>query len=60
MRIDDKIKAVEAVAELRQIRTLSDGTFSVQLVLPEYMLEQIRVLMGWLKYEVKIVIVQTK
>ena len=52
-----EIKAVEAVAELRQIRTLSDGTFSVQLVLPEYMLEQVQVLMGWLKDEVKVVMV---
>jgi hypothetical protein len=51
-----EIKAVELVAELRAIRTLSDGTFSVQLVLPEYMLEQIQVLMGWIKDEVHAVI----
>ncbi len=53
-----EIKAVECVAELRQIRTLSDGTYSVQLVLPEYMLEQVQVLLGWLKDEVKIVMVK--
>jgi hypothetical protein len=50
------IKAVELVAELRAIRTLSDGTFSVQLVLPEYMLDAVKVMMGWIKDEVHAVI----
>lgn len=57
--MSEEIRAVELVAELRQIRTLSDGTFSVQIVLPEYMLEQVRVLMGWLKDEVKVVMVKS-
>jgi hypothetical protein len=50
------IRAVEIQAELRAIRTLSDGTFSVQLVLPEYMLEQVRIMMGWIKDEVRCII----
>jgi hypothetical protein len=52
----NEIKAVEIQAELRAIRTLSDGTFSVQLVLPEYMLKQIQIMMGWIKDEVRCVI----
>ncbi len=54
-----EIKAVELTAELRQIKSMSDMTYSITLILPEYMLEQVKVLMGWLKDEVKVVMVQT-
>jgi hypothetical protein len=53
------IVAVELVAELTQIRTMADGTYRVTLDCPEYMLEQIRVLLGWLKDEVKVVMVKS-
>lgn len=55
-----EIKAVELTAELRQIKTMADMTYSVTLILPEYMLEQVKVLLGWLKDEVKVVMVQSK
>jgi hypothetical protein len=54
-----EIKAVELVAELTQIRTMADGTYRIVLDCPEYMLEQVRVLLGWLKDEVKVVMVQS-
>jgi hypothetical protein len=54
-----EIKAIELVAELRAIRTLSDGTFSVQLVLPEYMLDAVKVMMGWIKDEVHCILEDT-
>ena len=34
------IKAVEHVAEIRQVKTMADGTFNVILNLPEYCVEQ--------------------
>lgn len=54
------IKAVELVAELRQIKTMADGTYNVTLNCPEYTVEQVAILLGWLKDEVKLVIVQAK
>jgi hypothetical protein len=53
-----EIKAVETTAELRQIKTMSDGTFNMTLNLPEYALPQVQKLMEWLKDEVKILVVQ--
>jgi len=52
-----EIKAVEFTAELRQIKTMADMTYSVTLILPEYALDQARVMLGWLKDEVKVVMV---
>lgn len=49
-------RAVELEAELRQIKSMSDGTYNVVLNVPEYCLEQVRVMMGWLKYQVTLVI----
>ena len=51
-----KIKAVEIRAELRQIKTMSDGTVNVILNLPEDCKEQVKVLLDWLGLEVKAVI----
>jgi hypothetical protein len=53
-----EIKAVEVVAELRQIKTMVDGTFNVTLNLPEYCIEQVKIMLDWLKEEVKIVVIQ--
>jgi len=52
-----EIKAIEFTAELRQIKSMADGTYLVTLNLPEYMLDQARVMLGWLKDEVKVVMV---
>lgn len=51
-----KIKAVEIRAEVRQIKTMADGTVNVILNLPEDCKEQVKVLLDWLGYEVKAVI----
>ena len=51
------IKAVEIVAELRQIKTMADGTFTITLNLPEYCADQVKVMLDWLLEEVKIVMV---
>lgn len=49
-------RAVEIVAEVRQVKTMADGTVNVTLNLPEYCMEQAAVLMGWVREQVKAVI----
>ena len=48
----DKIRAVEVRAELRQIKTMADGSVNVVLNLPEDCLEQAKVMMDWLNLEI--------
>ena len=55
----DEVKAVEFEAELRQIKSMVDGSYNVTINIPEYCLEQVRVMMGWLKDAVKVVIVDS-
>lgn len=51
-----EIKAVEVRAELRQIKTMADGTVNIVLNLPEDCREQVKVLLDWLQLELKAVI----
>jgi hypothetical protein len=44
-----KTKAVEIEAEVRQVKTMADGTVNLTLNLPEYCLPQAQVLMGWVR-----------
>ena len=53
-----KIRAIEVRAEVRQIRTMADGTINLILNLPEDCREQAKVLLDWLGLEVKAVIVE--
>jgi len=55
--IEVKVTAVEIRAELRQIKTMADGTVNIVLNLPEDCIEQVKVLLDWLGLEVKAVIV---
>jgi len=52
----EKIRAVEIRAEVRQIKTMADGTINLVLNLPEDCREQAKILLDWLKLEVKVVI----
>lgn len=54
--MDEKVKAVEIRAELRQIKTMADGTVNIVLNLPEDCKEQVKVMLDWLGLEVKAVI----
>ena len=51
--------AVEFEAEMRQIKTMADGTCNVVLNVPEYCLEQVQTMLGWLKDMLRVVMVQT-
>ena len=46
------IKAIEFVAELRQVKTMTDGSISIYLNLPEHCREQAKVLLDWHHLEV--------
>jgi len=53
---EGKIHAVEIRAELRQIKTMVDGSVNLTLNLPEDCKEQVKVILDWLGLEVKAVI----
>ena len=52
--------AVEFEAELRQIRSMADGTYNIVLNVPEYCLPQVQTMMGWLKSLVRIVMAEER
>lgn len=51
-----KVKAIEVRAEVRQVKTMADGTVNVTLNLPEDCREQVKVLLDWLALEVRAII----
>lgn len=51
----DEIKAVEIRAELRQVKSMVDGTFNIVLNIPEDCREHVKVMLDWLGLEVRIV-----
>ena len=48
--------ALEILAEVRQVRTMADGSVNVTLNLPEYCLPQAQVLLAWVRGEVRAVV----
>ena len=46
-----EIKAVEIRAELRQIKTMVDGSANIVLNIPEDCREQVKVMLDWHHYE---------
>jgi hypothetical protein len=49
--------AVEFEAEMRQVKSMADGTYNIILNVPEYCLPQVQTMMGWLKSMLRIVAV---
>lgn len=54
----EKPVAVEFDAEMRQIKSMADGTCNLVLNVPEYCLPQVQAMLGWLKDMVRVVMVQ--
>lgn len=54
--MSDEIKVVEIRAELRQVKSMVDGTFNIVLNIPEDCREQVKVMIDWLGLEVRAVI----
>ena len=50
--------AVEFEAEMRQVKSMSDGTYTIVLNVPEYCLPQVQTMMGWLKSLIRVVMVE--
>ena len=57
-RLATKPVAVEFEAEMRQVKSMADGTYNIVLNVPEYCLPQVQTMMGWLKELVKVVMVE--
>jgi hypothetical protein len=53
----NEIKAIEFVAEVRQVKSMADGTYNIVLNVPEYCLPQVQRIMSWLKTMLRIVAV---
>ena len=51
--------AIEFEAELRQVKSMADGTCNIVLNVPEYCLEQSQTMLGWLKDLVRVVMVSS-
>lgn len=51
--------AVEFEAEMRQVKSMADGTYNIVLNVPEYCLEQTQTMMGWLKSLVRVIMVKS-
>ena len=52
----NEIKAVEIRAELRQLKTMADGSVNVTINLPEDCREQAKVMLDWLGLELRAII----
>jgi len=50
--------AVEFEAEMRQVKSMADGTYNIVLNVPEYCLPQVQTMMGWLKSLVRVVMAE--
>ena len=53
------VRAVEFAAEVRQIKTMADHSINLTLNVPEYAIEQMRVMLGWLQDQVKVLVERT-
>ena len=51
--MDNDIKAVEIRAELRQIKTMSDGSANIILNIGEECREQVKIMMDWHHLEIR-------
>ena len=47
-------------AELRQIKSMADGTYNLVLNVPEYQTDQIKRMMDWLRGQVAIAMIEVK
>lgn len=54
------IRAVEVRAEVRQLKTMADGSVNLTLNLPEDCKEQTKVLLDWLGLEIKAILQSDK
>jgi len=51
--------AIEFEAEMRQVKSMADGTYNVVLNVPEYCLPQVKEMMGWLKSLIRVIIAES-
>jgi len=54
--MSDKTRAIEFEAEVRLIKSMADGSVNVTLNLPEYCMPQAKIMLDWLRDQVRCVI----
>lgn len=52
----NEVRAVEVRAELRQIKTMADGSVNVVLNLPEDCKDAVKVMLDWLGLELRVIL----
>jgi hypothetical protein len=52
--MDKDIRAVEVRAELRQVKSMVDGSVNIILNIPEDCIEMAQILLGWIGDEIKV------
>lgn len=57
MRVVAEPEVVKFEAELRQIKSMADGTYNLTLNIPEYCLKETQTMMAWLKGQVDVAVV---
>ena len=55
----EKPVAVEFEAEMRQVKSMADGTYNIVLNVPEYCLPQVQTMMGWLKSLIRVIMTES-
>ena len=55
--MSESVQAVEIRAELRQIKTMADGTANITINIPEDCREQVKAMLDWLHMEIRAVLV---
>ena len=55
----EKPVAVEFEAEMRQVKSMADGTYNIVLNVPEYCLPQVQTMMGWLKSLIRVIMAES-
>ena len=53
---DDEIRAIETRAEIISVKAQRNGLFQVVMELPEFAVDQTKVLMGWTRLDLRVLI----
>ena len=53
---DNEIRAIETRAEIISVKVLRNGLFQVVMELPEFAVDQTKVLMGWTRLDLRVLI----
>ena len=53
---DDEIRAIETRAEIISVKAQRNGLFQVVMELPEFAVDQAKIMMGWTRLDLRVLI----